>query len=103
MHRSSENAGLGEFVSHFGTGVLLIWPVKAHACVSRKEANKLPSGFLQKQEVGLVGLAYLAPLCCVLPIFIYSFVLLVFLFCCKLLFTFALNISPSILLRWMLP
>lgn len=77
----SDNVHLGEFVSHFGTGVLLIWSTKARAYVSQKKVNKLPSGFLQKQEVGLVGLVYLALVSCVLPIFIYSFVLLVFLFC----------------------
>ena len=72
---------LEEFVAHFGTGVQIIWPTKPHAYVFQKEVNKFPSEFLQKQEVGLVGVAYLAPVSCVLSIFIYSFVLLAFLFC----------------------
>lgn len=72
---------LEEFVARFGTAVLFIRPTKAHVYVSQKEVNKFPSGFLQKQEVGLMGVAYLAPVSCVLPTFIYPFVLLVFLFC----------------------
>lgn len=72
---------LGEFATHFGAHVLLIWPTKAHTYISQKEVNKFPSGFFQKQEVGLVGVAHVTPVSCVLPMFIYSFGLLVFLFC----------------------